>query len=78
MASENSKKYILFGSITLVVILVGVSIYQYNQQAKTRESVREQARQIQGLQGKDTVTAKDLLEKMSDSMNKNHKVTFEI
>lgn len=62
------KKHYIWIGFGILAVLIYFSWNTYSEQSKTAAEVKAQARQINGLQGNDTVTAKDLLATMSKNM----------
>lgn len=62
------KKHYIWMGVALLAVLLFFSYKAYSQQAETKRTLQDQARQLRGLQGSDTVTARDLLSTMDKNM----------
>lgn len=61
MADKVNKKYILYGLLAVIAILVGVSIYQYS----TTNNARKTARSLQEKSAEDSAKIEDLSEEVT-------------
>lgn len=64
----TDKRIYIWGGAAVLLVLIVISWNTYSQQSRIKNELQAQARKLQGLQGSDTVTAKDLLATMTKNM----------
>lgn len=77
--SDQTKK--ILGLVFALLVIGGLAYFAYSswqQSAKNTSAINEQAKRIEGIQGEETITARELLDKLSESMGKSKDITINI